>query len=112
MLGERRDLIKARLLRELRKAEAAGKAVHLTHFADSFRCSVAFLNVLRQELASEGLCQPGEQRRQRLIEERSVVPDLQERIAAVREAKDRLWAFGREDLRNLSTAELEKALPS
>ena len=40
-----------------------------------------------------------------------MVPDLEQRIAAVRAAKDRLWAFGQEDLRNLSEVELRKVVP-
>ena len=48
MLIQRRNMIKARLLKDLQKAEREGKTVRLAQLAERFRCSVPFLHSLRR----------------------------------------------------------------
>jgi len=105
-----RACVKARLLVELRQAEAAGRRVRLDDLSVKLRRSRSTLTLLWHELAAEGqIDYPTEARLNNGREPVAGPPDLAERIEAVREAKFRAWL--RTGRTGLTDDELREVLP-
>ena len=107
----RRAQIKDLLLPILQRHEARGERPDMAALATAFGCGASTLRQMRHELGKAGLIEAPEAIRQREVAERIDVPDLAQRVAAVREAKRRVGELHRRGKPGLTDEELDEVLP-
>ena len=107
----RRAQIKAELLRDPPAARGAASGPTWPRWPSRSAAVPATLRQMRHELGKAGLIEAPEAIRQREVAERIDVPDLAQRVAAVREAKIRVGELHRRGKPGLTDEELDEVLP-